>query len=328
MMIRHFAKIILMFLCAQSFCAAEYDPLKVATKDVATRTFEVVDSKNHRTLPIRAYFPESNSPAPVILFSHGLGGSCDNNPYLGNHWARRGYVAIFVQHSGSDESVWKDAPMLQRMTAMKQAASLENFMARSSDIPAVIDSLTTWNQQKGHALHQRLDLQHIAMSGHSFGANTTQAVAGQSFARGRKSFVEPRIDAALMMSPSPPALCDPASAFASIKIPCLLMTGTKDDSPIGNSTAADRLKVFPYLEKAAAWQVVFQDATHMSFGERELTGGASKNSRYHKAILALSTAFWDAQLRGDADAKAWLNGEGARKVLDPKDLWEANARTR
>ena len=44
------------------------------------------------------------------------------------------------------------------------------------------------------------DLQHIGMSGQSFGANTTQAVAGQSFARGRKSFVEPRIDAALMMS--------------------------------------------------------------------------------------------------------------------------------
>jgi predicted dienelactone hydrolase len=327
-MIRHYAKMILTFLCAQFFCAAEYDPLKVATKAVATQTYEVVDSKNHRTLPIRAYFPESKSPAPVILFSHGLGGSCDNNPYLGNHWARRGYVVIFVQHPGSDESVWKDTPLLQRMTAMKQAASLENFMARSGDIPAVIDSLTTWNQQKGHALFQRLDLQHIGMSGHSFGANTTQAVAGQSFARGRKSFVEPRIDAALMMSPSPPALGDPASAFASIKIPCLLMTGTKDDSPIGNSTAADRLNVFPYLEKAAAWQVVFNDATHMSFGERELTGGAIKNSRYHKAILALSTAFWDAQLRGNADAKAWLNGEGARKVLDPKDTWEANARTK
>lgn len=295
---------------------------------MTTRTFEVVDSKNHRTLPIRAYFPESKSPAPVILFSHGLGGSCDNNQYLGNHWARRGYEVVFVQHPGSDESVWKDAPMLQRMTAMKQAASLENFMARSCDIPAVIDSLTTWNQQKGHAFFQRLDLQHIGMSGHSFGANTTQAVAGQSFARGRKSFVEPRIDAALMMSPSPPALGDPASAFASIKIPCLLMTGTKDDSPIGNSTAADRLKVFPHLEKAAAWQVVFDDATHMSFGERELTGGAIKNSRYHKAILALSTAFWDAHLRGNADVKAWLNGEGARKILDPKDTWEANARTK
>ncbi len=31
--------------------------------------------------------------APVVLFSHGLGGSREGNPYLGHHWAAGGFFA-------------------------------------------------------------------------------------------------------------------------------------------------------------------------------------------------------------------------------------------
>ncbi|WP_035602846.1 alpha/beta fold hydrolase [Haloferula sp. BvORR071] len=307
---------------------APYDPLKVPDDKIESQTFEVKDAKRERTLPIRVYLPASEKPAPVVIFSHGLGGSRDNNPYLGNHWAKRGYAVVFVQHPGSDESVWKDAPLAEKMGDLKKAASLENYMDRGKDIPVVIDALATWNDSEGHALKGRLDLDHLGMSGHSFGAQTTQAVAGQSLARGRFSFEEKRIDAAVMMSPSPPTMGDPATAFASIKIPCLLMTGTLDDSPIGNSKAEDRLKVFPAIVNAPAWQVVFDKATHMSFGERPLKGEATPDPRYHRAILALTTAFWDAELKGDSTAKAWLNGEGSKSVLKPEDKWEVNAKAK
>ena len=56
------------------------------------------------------------------------------------------------------------------MTAMEHAVSLENFLARAKDIPAVIDALTRWNAQADHPLKGRLDLNHLGMSGHSFGA--------------------------------------------------------------------------------------------------------------------------------------------------------------
>ena len=115
-------------------------------------------------------------------------------------------------------------------------------------------------------------------------------------------------------------------AFGTINIPCLLMTGTLDDSPIGDMTPESRLKVFPNLANAPAWQVVFDKATHMSFGELDLAGKEQKGARYHKAILALSTAFWDAHLRGDKAAEEWLNGEGARKALAAEDKWEMNGR--
>ncbi len=306
--------------------AADYDPLKVSNAEIVSKTLDVKDAARDRIIPIRVYFPETNKQSPVILFSHGLGGSRDNNPYLGNHWAKRGYVVVFIQHPGSDESVWKGVPLGQRMMAMKKAASAENSIIRNKDVPAVINALTTWSNDAQSPLHGRLDLKHIGMSGHSFGAVTTQAMAGQSALAGKISFTEPRLTAAVMMSPSPPAMGDPAKAFQSITIPCLLMTGTLDDSPIGNSTVADRLKVFPNLTNAPAWQIVFDGATHMSFSERDLQGRSESGNRYHKAILALTTAFWDMQLTGSVAAKNWLNGAGAKSALAPADQWEMNAK--
>lgn len=303
-----------------------YDPLKVSEITITSLTFDVRDAARNRTLPLRVYLTESAKAAPVILFSHGLGGSRDNNPYLGNHWAKRGYVVVFVQHPGSDESVWKSQPFLQRITAMKKAASLENVIARGHDIPFVIETLTTWNHEKKHPLHGRMNLDAIGMSGHSFGANTTQSVAGQDYPGNKLSFTEPRIDAAVMMSPGPPAIGDSAKAFGDIRIPCLLMTGTEDDSPIGKQTPEDRLKVFPHLQKAPAWQVVFDGADHMDFGQRSMRGEEIKGTRYHQAILALTTAFWDSTLKNNAAATSWLKGKDARSVLETKDVWQTNGK--
>jgi len=321
------AKVMLagVLLGARPGAAEVYDPLKVAEAAVESKTFEVNDAARGRTIPVRVYLPADKKPVPVVLFSHGLGGSRDNNPYLGEHWAKRGYMVVFMQHIGSDESVWKDVAALERMTAMRQAASAKNYIDRTKDVPAVLDALAKWNAEKGHPLQGRMDLEKVGMSGHSFGAQTTQVMAGQG--AGRISLRDPRVDAAVMMSPSPPARGDAAAAFATVKIPCLLMTGTLDDSPIGNTTPADRLKVFPHLKEAPAWQVVFDKATHMDFGQRDLRGGKIKDSRYHRAILALTTAFWDAELNDKPEALKWLNDGGAKKVLLPEDRWEKNGKT-
>lgn len=303
--------------------AEGYDPLSVSKKEIISRTYSIRDESRKRELPIRVYFPNTEEPAPVILFSHGLGGSRDNNPYLGEHWAKRGYAVVFMQHPGSDETVWKDEAKPQRMTAMKKAASMENFMDRMKDVPLVIDTLDKWNKEGEAELRGKFDLEKIGMSGHSFGAMTTQAVSGQAFRGGDPLFLDKRIDASVILSPSIPKRDDPAKAFGTIKIPCLLMTGTKDSSPVNDSRAEDRVKVFPNITSAPAWQIVFDGAEHMSFGDRKTSSKDGEN-RYHKPILALSTAFWDMNLRGDKDAEKWLNGESARSVLLPADKWDRN----
>ncbi len=304
-----------------------YDPLKLPEAALAAPLdFTVHDTKRERDLPIRLYLPAASKAAPVVLFSHGLGGSCQNNPYLGKHWWARGYAVVFVQHPGSDESVWKGQGPARIPMAMKQAASVQNFILRSADIPAVLDQLTRWNADEAHALHGKVDLTRVGMSGHSFGAVTTQAVSGQTMPIG-KSLNDPRIKAAVMMSPSVPAAGNAERAFGSVTMPWLLMTGTKDVARIGAMTIGgdldSRLGVYPALPPGDKYELVLKDAEHGAFGERALPGeGRQQNPNHHRVILALSTAFWDAFLKSDEEAKSWLNGEGARSVLDKDDRWQ------
>jgi predicted dienelactone hydrolase len=307
-----------------------YDPLPIAGKAPAkTIDLTVHDAKRARDLPIKVYLPaKGDGPAPVVLFSHGLGGSKDNNAYLGNHWSGRGFVAVFVQHPGSDESVWKDAPKAQRLDAMRKAASAENTLLRFRDVPAVLDQFERWNMEEGHPLSSRLDMARVGMSGHSFGAITTQAVSGQTVAGGVALFTDRRIKAAVIMSPSTPNNPrrggTPEQAFGTVKLPWLLMTGTHDLAIIGNADMKSRLGVFPALPAdGSKYQVVLDNAEHSAFTERALPGDSKpRNPNHHRAILALTTAFWDATLKDDPAARAWLDGDGPRSVLEPKDQWD------
>jgi predicted dienelactone hydrolase len=317
-----------LFCCALVARAVDYDPLKLPdAAPAAPMDFTVHDAKRDRDLPVRVYLPAQKNAAPVVLFSHGLGGSRENNPYLGKHWSARGYVVVVVQHPGSDESVWKGVGPAQIPMAMKQAASLQNFLLRVADIPAVLDQLERWNAESGHALHGHLDLAHVGMSGHSFGAVTTQAVSGQNMPVGA-SVTDPRIKAAVAMSPSIPTAGSAERAFGSVKIPWLLMTGTKDVARLGSITlgaadVASRLGVYPALPLGDKYELVLKDAEHGAFGDRALPGEkGQRNPNHHRAILALSTAFWDAFLKGDPAAKTWLNGDGPSRVLEKDDRWQ------
>ncbi|MBU6451485.1 MAG: hypothetical protein KGS72_06890 [Cyanobacteria bacterium REEB67] len=52
------------------------------------------DTKRSRTLPVKIYLPSSTvqakAPYPVVIFSHGLGGSVEVAPYLAEAWTKVG----------------------------------------------------------------------------------------------------------------------------------------------------------------------------------------------------------------------------------------------
>ena len=311
-------------MCAASAIASaqDYDPLAAPAANLDRLELKVQDGRRQRVVPLRVYLPASHEPAAVVLFSHGLGGSREGNAFMGEHWANRGYVAVFLQHPGSDSSVWRDVPAAQRMGSMKKAANVQNFILRVEDVHATIDALERWNVDPKSPLRGRLDLAQVGMSGHSFGAITTQAVSGQRYGKDDRAR-DRRIKAAIMFSPSAPRRGDPESALAGVDIPWMLMTGTDDNAPIGAIDAAARQKVFPALPPGHKYEVVLDRAEHSAFTDRALPGDKQqRNPNHHRAILALSTAFWDAYLRGDAKAREWLDGDGPRSVLETKDRWQ------
>lgn len=300
-----------------------YDPTSISEKfKPEYKDFTIRDEKRSRDLPIRVFLPTTTEKAPVILFSHGLGGGRTMYGYLGERWSARGYIVVHLQHPGSDDSVWKEKGMGERKAAIVAAANAENYLARNKDVPAVLDELERWNADKKHPLYGRLDLKHVGMSGHSFGAKTTQAVSGEAF-MGKQPFVDSRILAAIPMSPSPAKKLSPDKSFGEVKIPWMTMTGTKDDSPIGEENYESRSKVYPALPKGDKYNLVLNEAEHSVFGDRELPMKAKKrNPNHHKAILALSTAFWDAYLKDDPAAKKWLAGDAPKQILDKEDIFD------
>lgn len=275
---------------------------------------DIDDPARNRVIPVRIFMPVRRAPCPLILFSHGLGGSREGYAYAGQFWAGRGYVVIMLQHPGSDSAVWKDTPLLERKSAMQVAASRQNAQLRIGDVHRVLDVAGAWNERPGSELYQALDMNRVGMAGHSFGAHTTLAVAGQVVAY--PDARDKRITAALAMSPSPPAIGNINKAFGNIDIPLMLMTGTEDNSPIGNTTPQDRRKVYPALNPGGKYELVMNGANHMIFAR------GSKDDHFQRSILAISTAFWDSWLRGSRGALAWLEGDTARTVLADGDLWQ------
>ncbi|QDU05917.1 Alpha/beta hydrolase family protein [Gimesia chilikensis] len=305
--------------------AAQYDPLKTESgKSAVPIDLTMQDQSRNRDIPLRIYLPKSKQPAPVVLFSHGLGGARTGSQYLGEHWSARGYVVVYLQHPGSDEAVWKDVPILQRLRALKSATTLQNTVDRYQDVSAVLDQLTRWNDESQHQFHQRMDLSRIGMSGHSYGAVTTQGVSGQSWRLLGKRYTDPRIKAAVMFSPSIHGRAEPADSFGQVSIPWMLLTGTKDTSPINDTTVTDRREVYQGLpDSIDKYELVLFDAQHSAFSDgRQRRGLARRNPNHHKSILAVTTAFWDTYLLDSKQARQWLQGKACREQLDPEDEWQ------
>lgn len=307
---------------------SQYDPLsKNLESQIKTVDFEIQDSKRKREIPVRVFLSSNASPSPLILFSHGLGGSKNNNPYLGNHWSSRGYTVIFVQHHGSDEYIWKDAKIGDKLRAMRSAVTAENALLRCDDIGSVIDQVEIWNESKEHSLFNRMDLSKIGMCGHSFGAQTTQSVSGQSFPLVGQKYNDNRISAALAFSPGAPLRGGRINSFSRVTIPWFLMTGTNDTAAIvSEQTVESRLEVYKSLPNTIdKFELVLDKAEHSAFGDRPLPGDKeSRNPNHHKAILAMSTAFWDCYLKNSTEAKTWLTSDSAKQILEEGDKFQWN----
>ncbi len=302
---------------------ASYDPLSIESSNLQTLDTSMLDNSRDREIPLLIFLPESLAAAPVILFSHGLGGSRETAVYLGEHWSARGYLTVFMQHAGSDSGILDGVPAAQLLSALQAAASAENVIARIADVSAVIDQLEVWNSDGSHSLNQRMNLDRLGMSGHSFGARTTQTTSGEIVPWLSYSTRDPRIKAAMPLSGSVTDIATAAELLADVDIPWLVMTGSNDVSVVNDTTVEDRLAVFPALPVGSKYELVLFEGEHHAFTDRPLSAIQNpRNPAHHPAIMALSTAFWDSTLRDDQSAMQWLEGDDVRSVLAAEDSWQ------
>ncbi|MCW5821421.1 MAG: hypothetical protein KIT34_01385 [Cyanobacteria bacterium TGS_CYA1] len=276
------------------------------------------DQKRNRDLPVKIYLPKSASNAPVVVFSHGLGGSREAALYLGKYWSEHGYVCIFVQHPGSDESIWK--PKVESheiktfrgfLNALKDTLKdPSHAINRANDIPFIVDQLEQKAKpDSGSCLQGKIDTNNIAIAGHSFGSWTALTASGQKIIGPRGSvmtFADPRLKAAIYLSPTcPRKTVDPSVAFEDIALPGLHMTGTKDTSPIGETKIEDRRAAYDSITRADQYLVIINKADHMVFNGRPRKRNGDKVQQ--DIIARASTYFLDAYLKHSPDALKWLH---------------------
>lgn len=323
--------IALLVLIAAATQAISADPDYAAPGSFTVREIDVTwtDPARKRDLPLRVRLPENSRRLPAIVFSHGLGGSRGGGLEWSEQWASRGFAVIHVQHPGSDEALWKDKPVAERMAGLRSGLNIDQFLARIDDIKFVVAELAR-RQAAGDPLAGRIDVDRLGMSGHSFGAVTTLYLGGQqpAFAvtgRLAEDMSEPRFKAFLAFSPQA-SPGDPTHQFDRFTRPALLVTGTLDGQPFPGLGATVAQRLVPFDVMAATgnkFLLVVNQADHMYFngtrGLRDIgaTGRegidfAAVEQRGYRLIKAVSTAYWLAYLAGDAVAMRWLkDGDAA-----------------
>jgi dienelactone hydrolase len=283
------------------------DPNTREVRDLAWK-----DAARQRDVLARLYLPAGQTsdtaarpqPAPLVVFSHGIGGSREGYSYIGKYLAANGIAALHVQHVGSDRSLWFGNPV-QMVGRLQDAAKATEAIERTKDVRFALDQVLADSQ-----LSIQLDTKRIAAAGHSYGANTTMLLAGARVERDGKAMdlADPRISAAVIIS-APPFYGEgnPTEILKSIRVPSLHITATGDEIKIPGyySAATDRVAVYEAMASGnGKLLAVFKEGSHSMFTDRLGTGGEALNPQVKKATRELMLAFLQKVFAGDATALA------------------------
>lgn len=284
---------------------------------------EWVDSeRGDRAVPYKIYVPvTAKGPRPVVIFSHGLGGSREGAAYLGEHLASWGYVAVHIQHPGSDRSVWEGLTDPEDIFKALAASvrDLSALRGRLEDVPYALDRLAAMNASG--PLAGRLDMSRVGMSGHSYGAVSTLTAAGMKLGRrGITEYAEPRFKAFIAYSPNKPmGARDLDDAFSLVARPMLHFTGTNDMNPLDrDQPASDRQLPFRHINAPDQYLAVLNGGDHMVFGGEGMNRrgrDSSNDAAFIRLIREMSVVFWDAYLMDDPAALTWLRDGSAAAEL-------------
>ncbi|MCB1650490.1 MAG: hypothetical protein KDI46_00390 [Alphaproteobacteria bacterium] len=268
------------------------------------------DDGSVRVVPYKIYYPVEHGleRMPVIFWSHGFGGNRDGASFLSRALAGRGYILVHLTHPGTDSSLWEGQEGHPWDILQKTKVSRTTTINRLLDVPFVLDQLPAWAEENPEA-GDAMDFAALGMSGHSFGAMTTQAMAGMKFPHADgtlHSYREPRFKAGILYSPVPIAhLTDapPEEVYAAIDMPLLHMSGTEDDSPLEEFGYKDRIIVHKYSQHPQQYLHVLEGGDHMIYaGSRGKLGHNPLREQHEAEIVRVAGDFWDAYLKGDEAA--------------------------
>jgi len=260
--------------------------------------FDWFDDTRGRMVPVRLYRPASAALAsegigqklPLLVFSHGLGGSRAGYSYLANFLASRGVACLHPQHIGSDRSIWAAGSPFSLIDRLRSASRDEEAVQRVRDLSFSLDRLSQTQFAIG------IDTQRIVVAGHSYGANSALLMGGAQVSRQGRPVIlrDPRLNAVIAVS-APPFYGESslAAILSTMDLPSLHISCTEDliRIPGLNSGPEDRWAVFEAAGGLPKCLAMFEGGSHGVFTDREATGGFDANRRIKQATCELVFAF-------------------------------------
>nr|NDG60740.1 acetylhydrolase [Betaproteobacteria bacterium] len=253
------------------------------------------DSARKRAVPARFYRPLARDRAdgaarPLVLFSHGLGGSRSGYRYLSDYLATEGIACLHPQHIGSDRSIWSAGSPFTVGSRLLAASQDAEAIARVQDLRFCLDQLFA------SEFADQIDRQRIVVAGHSYGANSALLMGGARVVRNGigVDLRDARPKAVIAMS-APPFYGEASwtSILSSMKLPSLHITCSEDVIRIPGllSGADDRVAIFEATAGLPKCLTMFEGGSHSVFTDREASGGFETNRRIKRASCLLIAAF-------------------------------------
>lgn len=239
---------------------------------------------------------------PLVVFSHGNGGTRHQNTFWCDYLASHGYVIVSADHTANARvTIIKGKPVLYQVEQRQNSA-----VDRPQDMSFLLDQMILWNGGADSRFSGKLHLDKITAAGMSFGAMTAIIVADR----------DPRFKAVLAMSGAP-------AEHTNLTVPTLLMLGAEDMTIKAEGNA--RIRANHAQHTGASYLLEMNNGGHYSFtdmfkinknfgdgvgsGKRLATGAPityTSMEKTYQIINAYSVAFLGAYVKGEREYLPFL----------------------
>ncbi len=258
-----------------------------------------------------APYPDSG-PYPLLVFSHGYGGSGLSSVFLTEKLAARGWIVAAPDHSDRQSAVRIRTgrnDRLDRKGFLQQAKKIsdsdaegrDEYLYRVDEMTLILDGMVA-----SEKFGRLIDGQKIAVGGHSLGGFTALGVCGAI--EGRR---DDRVKAVLLFSTGAGGYLFRESELGLVKVPSLYIFGEREKEQKRGTKTMEELSERIYRNVAAPkYLLVLKGGNHFSFNNRfsdkfgsRFLGGSEEQ---FNVIRRYSIAFLEKYVAGKKDVNGVL----------------------